>query len=355
MIESEKSPHINAVGGPGLAARNTTRRQVKNPPAIVVLATGGTIAGQTTTPDEPGAYSPGVMDVASLLALVPELDNYALVKGVQVSNIGSEHMNDDVWLRLLEASSQILSAPGVDGVVVLHGTDTLEETAFFLDCTLSLRKPLVFTGAMRPANAVSTDGPMNILNAVRLAASPEAVGRGVLVVMNDGIHAAREIVKTDTLNLDAFQSPNAGPLGRMLDGVPMFRAPAPLGDGDKFSLVGLPFLPRVEIVYGHAGQRREFVDAAVAVGAKGIVHAGVGAGCVHQAVLPALQEAVDKGVAVVCASRVGKGPAVLNDDFRKYNFISAGELNPQKARVLLQLALTRTKSFAALQEIFTTR
>ncbi len=310
-------------------------------PLVAVLATGGTIAGQSTRRGSAANYRSGVVTGDDLLAAVPGLSTAARLRCLQVANIGSEDMTSDVWLDLVRAAGRELDDPEVAGVVVLHGTDTMEETAVFLDCLLPHNKPVVMTGAMRPADAVSADGPANILSAVQTAISPDASGRGVLVVFNSDIHAARRVRKTDSMALNAFSS-WGGPEGRVVDGEPIFFRPASGREGlPVFTVAGLDTLPRVEIIYGHAGQERGLVDAAVAAGAWGLVHAGVGMGNVHGAVRPALAEAVAGGVAVVCATRVLDGPVPLTEKIRRDGFIAAGFLGPAAARVVLQLALTK--------------
>ncbi|MCD8140427.1 MAG: asparaginase [Planctomycetaceae bacterium] len=310
-------------------------------PLVSVLATGGTIAGRSTRQGSSANYRSGVVSGDDLLAAVPGLSAAARLRSHQVANIGSEDMTSDVWLDVVRAAGRELDDPDVAGVVVLHGTDTMEETAVFLDCLLHHRKPLVMTGAMRPADAVSPDGPANILAAVQTAVCPAASDRGVLVVFNADIHAARRVRKTDSMAVNAFSS-WGGPEGRVVDGEPVFFRPASSREGlPIFSMAGLDVLPRVDIIYGHAGQERGLVDAAVAAGAWGLVHAGVGMGNIHSAVRPALAEAVAGGVAVVCATRVVDGPVPLTEKIRRDGFIAAGFMNPAKARVLLQLALTR--------------
>lgn len=322
-------------------------------PSVAVLATGGTISGEAPDPDNPTAYESGVVGVDTLLSAAPDITRHADITGVQVANIGSEHMTEDVWLRLAETSARFL-AEGADGVVILHGTDTMEESALFLALALPTGKPVVLTGAMRPANAVGADGPMNILNAVRIAASPAAAGRGVMVAISDRIFDAHDVAKTDTLGLDAFAAPARGPVGVVVDGEARFLRPSAFNPALRGLFEpGRPApLPRVDIIYGHAGQTRDLVDAAVVAGARGLVTAGVGMGHVHRDVLPALIEAAAKGVAVVCASRVGRGMVPYGEEVRQHGFIAAGPLNPQKARVLLQVALTRTGEPSEIGKLF---
>lgn len=319
-------------------------------PRIVILATGGTIAGKADDVSRSSSYTPGVIRVETLLEAVPLLSGVADITARQVASVGSEDMTDEIWLRLHGVLQALIADPGVDGIVILHGTDTMEETACFLDLTLGTDKPIILTGAMRPANAVSADGPGNLLSSVRLAASSEAVGRGVLVVFNDCIFAARDVVKTDAVNLDAFSSPGFGPLGRMLDAVPLWYRLRGKNVGEVvFPVGGVSGLPRVEIIYGHAGQRPEVVRAALECGAKGIVHAGVGAGNIHAAVKPLLLEAVGRGVPVVAASRCAVGITGFGE---AGGVINSCGLNPQKARVVLQLALIGTADSGRIQELF---
>lgn len=323
------------------------------PPLIVVLATGGTIAGRSQGELGGANYRPGAIGAGELLAGLPGMDAIARLRYEQVANIGSEDMMPEVWFSLAAHLRREMADAETAGVVILHGTDTMEETAFFLDLIGDWKKPVVMTGAMRPADAPSADGPMNILDAVRTAVAADSAGRGVLVAMNGVIHAARDVAKTDTLNLDAFRSRGGGSEGRMVDSRPVYFRSAGRDDSRVvFDIGDIEELPRVEILYGHAGQRRELVDAALAAGAWGIVHAGVGMGNVHAAVRPALIEAARGGMAVVCSSRVPGGPSPKTDRNRLDGFISAGELNPQKARVLLQLALTRTNKPREIQAIF---
>ena len=325
-------------------------------PLITVIGTGGTIAGAPSGSGSPLEYKAGALSVDALFATVHGLGERFRLRHEQVADIGSEDMTDGVWLRLLAAAARHAGDDGVAGLVIVHGTDTMEETAYFLSLALNTAKPVILTGAMRPPHAPGADGPANLHDAVCLAGSPGAAGKGALVVMNGRVHSARDVTKTDTLAVDAFHSPGHGPLGRMLEGRPLpLRTPAEAHTtASRFAGTMPAALPRVDIVYGHAGQRRDAVDAAVAAGAEGIVHAGAGMGSVHRDVLPALIEAVRKGVSVACSSRVGAGPVPRRESLRRDGFVAASDLNPQKARVLLQLALTLTRDADGLQEIFDT-
>lgn len=324
-------------------------------PVILVLATGGTIAGRSLCADSPLTYQAGAIDVNESLQAVPGLSATARIRAESIAAIGSEHMTEAIWLRLREAINRAMAEHDIDGIVILHGTDTMEETAFFLELATAGDKPIVLTGAMRPADAVGADGPANLLAAVRTAADPAARGRGVLLVMNDVIHGARAVTKIDATNVAAFVSVGGGPLGRMVDGRPFFFH-GPSGERRRlepaFRLDGLSALPRVEIVYGHAGMGDAMAEAAARTAA-GIVHAGVGMGHVHNAVRPVYAAAIASGVVVVRASRPlhGYAPLLDNEDARA-GFVAAGDLNPQKARALLQLALTGTASARDIQDYF---
>ncbi len=326
------------------------------PPHIVILATGGTIAGKAADTAHSLHYDAGIVKIDDLLESVPGLAAVATISTEQIANTGSENMTDEIWLTLAAAANRYMADPNVDGIVVLHGTDTLEETAYFLNLTVRSYKPVVMTGAMRPSNALSADGPANILNAVQVAAAPESAGKGVLVCLNNSIAPAREVSKTNTADLATFRTPVFGDLGLVLNGaVSYYREPVRLHSVDsEFRIENCTALPRVEIIYGHAGQRHELVNAAVAAGAKGIVLAATGMGRIHNAVLPALQQAAQQGVVIVCASRTGSGLVLPGGKQAEHGFVTADTLNPHKARVLLQLALTRTSDPADVQRMFNT-
>jgi L-asparaginase len=266
-------------------------------------------------------------------------------------------MNHEVWLKLASRVNAVLKGDQ-DGVVITHGTDTLEETAFFLSLVVKSEKPVILVGSMRPATAIGADGPANLYNAVALAANPQAKGRGPMIVLNDEIHYAREAEKMNTTNLDTFKSPNRGRAGVMNTGAANFFTPNNTRHTTQsdFSVEGVAAkdLPKVEIVYSYANAGRDLVDALVEKGTKGIVLAGVGDGNTTDELLSGLADAVKKGVAVVRSSRTGSGLVVRNveipDD--KMGFIAAMELNPQKARILLMLGLMKTADPKRLQEYF---
>ncbi len=327
----------------------------ENLPHIVVLATGGTIAGAQPKEGDPG-YKAGSLSIESLIAAAPGLDTIARITGEQIASIGSQDMNDEVWLKLARRANELLARPDVDGIVVTHGTDTMEETGYFLDLVVKSDKPVVLVGSMRPATSTSPDGPLNLYNAVAVAADPKAKGLGVLVVSNDDLFAARDIQKTNTTDLQTFVSPNRGQLGEAYYGkATYFGAPTTRHTTrSEFSLDGVAALPRVDIVYAHENADGTMVAAAVAAGAKGIVLAGVGDGNATKPMVDALAAAAAKGVVVVRSTRVGSGIVrrniELNDD--QLGFVAAMELNPQKARVLLRMALTRTSDVEEIQRMF---
>jgi len=324
-------------------------------PRIKLVATGGTIAGAQADTKTSG-YTAGTFTIDYLIDAVPQLKSIAELSGEQIVNIGSQDMNNEVWLKLAKRVNELLAQPDVDGIVITHGTDTMEETGYFLNLVVKSKKPVVMVGSMRPATSISADGPMNLYNGVAVAAHPEAQGRGVMVVINDEIHYAREIEKQNSTQLDTFKSPNRGRAGVINTGAPIFFArQVPCHTAaSEFSIEGVTELPRVEIMYAHANMGGEFIDYAVKGGVKGIVLAGVGDGNATTPALEALANAAKQGVAVVRSTRTGSGVVVrnveVNDD--KMGFIASMELNPQKARVLLMLGLARTKDPKQLQALF---
>jgi L-asparaginase len=329
--------------------------QAKPLPTIVVLATGGTIAGAAAS-DVQAGYTSGQVGVDQLLAAVPQAKKLATLRGEQIANIGSQDMNDEVWLKLARRVNQIVAMPDVAGVVITHGTDTIEETAYFLNLVVKSKKPVVLTAAMRPSTALSADGPLNFFNAVAVAANPEAAGRGVLVVINDWIHGASSLTKTSTTAIQTFMSPLRGLIGTVAYGeCEFFRGPVGRHTVDtEFSLDKVTQLPRVDIIMAHENMDGAIINAAVAAGAKGIVIAGVGNGNMTQPGLDALAAVAKKGVICVRSSRVTTGNVGRNVevDDNKLGLVASLDLNPQKSRVLLRLALTVTSDLARIQRMF---
>ncbi|HEY7190872.1 MAG TPA: type II asparaginase [Vicinamibacterales bacterium] len=322
---------------------------------VAILATGGTIAGAG---DASGyGYKAGAFKVEDLLKAVPKIGDLAELSGEQVASIGSQDMNDKVWLTLAARINELLGGASTDGIVITHGTDTMEETAYFLDLVVKSDKPVVLVGSMRPATAISPDGPANLYDGVAVAADRRAKGRGVMVVLNDEIHSARNVTKTNTTSLQTFVSPNRGPAGFVHTGkIAWFE---PINDKkhtarSEFSVQGVSTLPRVDIIYAHSNMQADLIAAAIKNGARGLVIAGVGDGNMSQAALDALAAAVKSGVVVVRSTRLERGMVLRNNEVNddKMGFVASGELNPPKSRVLLQLALMNTKDPARVQTIF---
>ena len=321
-------------------------------PNIHILATGGTIAG-TGKASNDTRYTAGQVSIAQLIEAVPQINEIADITGEQIVNIGSQDMNDEVWLRLAERVNELLHDPETDGIVITHGTDTMEETAYFLSLTTGSEKPVVITGAMRASTAISADGPANIYNAVVTAADKESAGMGVMVVMNGLIYKAKDVTKTNTLNVQAFQSPDAGALGYIYNSKALYNR-EPSHNKALFDIKGMEKLPKVGIVYGHSNIDPDMVQHMLKDGYQGIIYAGVGNGNIHKDIFPVLEKARTKGIQVVRSSRVPTGPTTLNNevDDDAYQFIAAQHHNPQKARILLMLALTKTDDWKEIQSYF---
>src|SRR5215510_5161248 len=323
---------------------------------VTILATGGTIAGAAATGTQSG-YTSGALTIDAMVNAVPKIKDLANIKGEQISNVGSQDMSFDIMLKLAKRINELLPTSDVDGIVVTHGTDTMEETAYFLNLTVKSDKPVVMVGSMRPSTAVSADGPLNLYNAVGVAVDPKAKGRGVLVVMNDWIQAAHSLTKTSTTAVQTFMSPLRGVVGTSAYGkndfynTPVWKHTTT----SEFDVSNVSKLPRVDIVFACADMPPDLIDASVANGAKGIVIAGVGNGNMNKASLDAAAQATKKGVIVVRSSRVPTGSVgrnvEVNDD--EMGFIASDELNPQKARILLSLALLKQRTPAEIQKLFT--
>jgi L-asparaginase len=336
-----------------LRADDTSEKKLPN---VVILATGGTIAGSGATSTTTVGYKAATVPIQALIDAVPELKKIATVRGEQVFQIASQNMTNDYWLKLAKRVNELLQQPDVAGIVVTHGTDTLEETAYFLNLVTKSDKPVVIVGAMRPSTALSADGPINLYNAVLVAGSKEAVGKGVLVCLNDQINAARDVTKTNTSTADTFKSPELGVLGYIQgDRVAFYRQPTRKNTlNSEFDLSGVDKLPDVEIAYGFANVSRTTVDALAAAGVDGIVYAGVGDGNPSQLTEQALADARGKGILIVRSTRAGNGIVARNNEVNddKRDFVVSDTLNPQKARILLTVALTKTKDTKEIQRIF---
>lgn len=329
----------------------------KRRPKIVVLATGGTIAGQAESGTNT-RYLPGKVGIATMIDAVPEITDLATVEGTQVCNLASQDITFAVMIELANRINTLFDSGDVDGVVVTHGTDTMEETAFFLHLTVKHRNPVVMTGAMRPSTAISADGPLNLYNAVAVAADPEAAGRGVLVVINDRIHGAHSLTKTNTTSVETFLSPISGLIGTVSYGrASYFRRPFRRHtETSEFSVAGVSKLPRVDILYACADMPADLVDCSVSRGARGIVIAGDGNGNMSAETARRASRAAGQGTIIVRSSRVptGKIGRNMEIDDDSLGFIASDELNPAKARILLMLALLEERDLASLQLLYHT-
>ncbi len=324
-------------------------------PRITIIATGGTIAGIADSPAG-NAYTPAQLSVETLVRQVPQINDKAYVKGIQLCNIASQYMTPRIWIRLATVVDSLFSGDHCDGIVVTHGTDTMEETAFFLDLVNAHERPVVFTGSMRPSNSPGADGPANLYNAVCLAADPAAGAKGVLVVMNEYIFSASGVTKTHTVNPQAFENPDHGPLGTIRGGNAVFYHPCherPLPE-KRFSIAELVNrdLPRVDIVLSYAGATSLLFDTLVENGTEGIVIAGVGHGNYSRQIENSAKKAVQNGVTVVRATRVLQGGVSSDAENPFEGQIVSRSLSPQKARILLMLALIKSRQTESIQRLF---
>jgi L-asparaginase len=326
-------------------------------PNVVILATGGTIAGAAASGTQAG-YTSGAVTIDAMLKAVPGITDLANIKGEQIANVGSQDMSFDIMLTLAKRINELLANPDIAGIVVTHGTDTMEETAFFLNLVVKSDKPVVMVGSMRPSTAVSADGPLNLYNAVGVAIDPNAKGRGVLVVMNDWIHGAHSLTKTSTTAVQTFMSPLRGVVGIATYGkndfynTPVWKNTT----SSEFDITNVTKLPRVDIIFVSVDMAPDLIEASAHHGAKGIVLAGVGNGNMNKVSLDTAAQVAKQGVVVVRSSRVATGSVgrnvEVNDD--EMNFIASDELNPQKSRILLTLTLLKPHTNAEIQQLFQT-
>lgn len=323
---------------------------------VVVLATGGTIAGAGASAANSATYQAAKVGIEQLIAGIPELNQLANVRGEQVMQIASESITNENLLQLGRRVAELADSKDVDGIVITHGTDTLEETAYFLNLVEKTDKPIVVVGSMRPGTAMSADGMLNLYNAVAVAGSKNARGKGVLVTMNDEIQSGRDVSKMINIKTEAFKSP-WGPLGMVVEGKSYwFRLPAKRHTMDsEFDIKNIKSLPDVEIAYGYGNVSDTAYKALAQGGAKAIIHAGTGNGSVSSRVVPTLQELRKNGIQIIRSSHVNAGGFVLRnaeqpDD--KYDWVVAHDLNPQKARILAMVALTKTQDSKELQRMF---
>jgi L-asparaginase len=310
-------------------------------PRVLILTTGGTIAGQAD-PRSAIGYNAGALGAQQLIAAAPGIDKLAQVTSEKVAAIASQNMTDEVLFALARRIGELFAKNEAEGVVITHGTDTMEETAFFLDLVLPRGRPVVLVGSMRPATALGADGPANLYNAVEIAASPEACDRGVLITLNNTIHSARGAQKTHTTSLETLRSPNWGPLGYVnAAGVRFNGAPPAAVEHVTYKLPASHPLPRVEIIYAHEEMDGLAITDALARGARGLVLAGLGDGNASSAVMEALHQAAQRGIVVVRSSHVGSGFVernVENDD-DTLGFVASLDLSPQKARMLVRVLI----------------
>lgn len=337
----------------------TVSKKTAAKPRVAVIGTGGTIASLGRGPLDISDYSAAgnIMAGDALVARVPELAEVAEVQAVPFRNIASTQLGWREWKAMLRIADGLVARdPKLAGIVITHGTATLEETAYFLSLTAKVPVPIVVLGAQRPASALSGDGPLNLVNAVRVAASPQARGLGALVVMNDEIHAAREVTKTSTQRLQTFRTADFGVLGHAdADGLHFYRRPLRrLAPDTEFDVRRRQALPRVDIAYAYADADGTAVRAYLTAEARGIVVAGFAPAGGPAAMMEALDEAVAAGVPVVMATRAGSGRVPPLTTLKKRGFIPADNLTPQKARILLALALTVTRKPADIVRIFAT-
>jgi L-asparaginase len=327
-------------------------------PVIAAIGCGGTISSlgrdSTDVLDYPDFGTK--LPIDEVLGRYPELAKVADMLPVPFRSVGSTAIGPPEWLELAATIDRLAAErPELAGFVIPHGTATLEETAYFLNLALKSDKTVVVVGAQRPASALGSDAGMNLLGAVRTVSAPAARGLGVLVVLNDEIHSAREATKTSTYRLQTFRSPDFGLLGHIDgDGVQIYRQPRRRHAPDtEFDIAGLASLPRVDIAYSYGGADGTVVDALVAAGARGIVSAGLAPGIPAPLERIALERARGAGVIVVQSSRAGSGRVALRRYLDEAGMVAADNLNPQKARILLMLALTRTSDIIEMRRMFT--
>ena len=324
-------------------------------PNIMVLATGGTIAGSGDSAIK-SSYTAGKLPVNKLFENIPEATDLATINYEQVVNMSSHEFNSDILLNIAKRVNALIKQDDIDSIIITHGTDTLEETAYFLNLTINSNKPIVIIGSMRPSSSISADGPLNLYNAVHVAINKNSYGKGVLVVINDEIHSAREITKVNTSSVNAFYSVNTGKIGSVYYGnINYYMSPVRKHTYQtEFDITKIDCLPRVDIIYGYPDSTDVFVEAAVNSNTQGIVYAGMGNGNVSPSALITLANSRNKGVIVARSSRTGSGRTNLNGelDDKKYGFIVTDNLNPQKSRILLMLALTQTDNIEKIQQMY---
>ncbi len=323
---------------------------------ILLITLGGTISAQGHNRLDLKDYTSGLLQGEFYLENIPELKEIAEIKVLQVDNVSSTQIKGTHWIKLKNDMEYYLNEKGLDGAVITHGTNTLEETAYFLHLTINSSKPIVLVGSQRPYTAISSDAQLNLINAVRVAVHPDSYGKGVLVAFNNKIHSAREVTKTDTYDVNGFQSGIFGCLGYIdaAHEIIYYREPSRRHTiNSEFSRIPINSLPNVEIVYSYAGSNGNLINYIVESNQyHGIVIAGTGAGRFSKDEEEALRNAVEKGIHVVRSSRVGNGRVIDIKPYDRLKAISGDNLNPQKARILLLLSLLLYSDRESIQNVF---
>ncbi|KAE8451192.1 hypothetical protein EG329_004356 [Mollisiaceae sp. DMI_Dod_QoI] len=323
---------------------------------VTIFATGGTIAGSSGSSLATTGYTAGAVGILTLIDAVPEILNISNVAGVQVSNVGSEDVTSTLLLSMSkQINTFVCDDPTMAGAVVTHGTDVLEETAFFLDATVNCGKPVVIVGAMRPSTAISADGPYNLLESVTVAASPLSRNRGSMVVMNDRIVSAYYVTKTNANTMDTFKAPEMGNLGEMISDTPYFFYPPVKPTGKRaYPIMNITSIPRVDILFAYEDMSNDTLYNAVASGAKGIVIAGAGAGGVSSPFNAAMEDVINNyGIPIVQSTRAMSGEVPISDVSSDTALhIASGYLNPMKSRILLGLLLAHNKNMTEIAAAF---
>lgn len=325
-------------------------------PTVMIIGTGGTIAGKASS-QVSGTYTAGQVKVKELTENIPGIDKLANLEFQQIYNVASSNLNVDNLVNLTKAVNKALADKNVSGVVITHGTDTLEETAYFLNLFVKSNKPVVITGSMRPSTSLSADGPMNLYDAVAVASNKNSFDKGVLVVFNDHIYDARNVSKIDAENTDAFNSLNGGSIGSAYSAdVQYYYTPIKLNTSKSvFNIDDLTTIPKVVILYDYVGSTPDLLQKAIDDKVQGIVYAGTGNGSINETSFEMLKKAREAGIVVVRSSRTGKGPVIRNslDDLDdQIGLIPSDNLNPQKSRILLIAALSKTKDINKINQYF---
>jgi len=322
---------------------------------VYVIATGGTIsgAGESATGSK---YSASKVDIADIIKSVPNITNLANIQAEQLFQARSQDMNNGLWLKLAKRVEEVISRRSVDAVVITHGTDTLEETAYFLNLVIKTKKPIVIVGSMRPSTSLSADGNLNLYNAVALAANKESRRKGVLVLMSDDVYNARDVRKAHTTNVAAFKADNFGAIGQVYFGKTKFYFESLKRHTYKsrFNIDNITTLPKADIIFAHANFDSNLIDYYIESGSKALILAGVGDGNINQEATEKLAEAAKQGILIVRSNRNYGGAVIRNVEIEddEYGFVVSDNLSPQKARILASLSLLRTQNIKKIQEIF---